>query len=100
MPKSMGGYSFINFGCYYGTTQFLAISRNDFESNQLSLVALKECIELNGQALEAMPYNLIKDIDEIKYQLTQCQFAEEEGCQYSTESTISFIKDWLNHVPS
>lgn len=38
---------------------------SDFEKNQLSLVALKECIKLNGHALEAMPYNLIKDIDEI-----------------------------------
>jgi len=73
---------------------------SDFESNQLSLVALKECVELNGPALEAMPYNLIKDIDEIEYQLTQCQFADEEDCEYSIESTISFIKNWLNNVPS
>ncbi len=73
---------------------------DDFESNQLSLAALRDCIELNGNALEAMPYNLVKDIEEIEYQLTQCQFADEEGCEFSVKRTISFIENWLSNVPN
>ena len=71
-----------------------------FTLGELNLNALKDCIELNGQALESMPYELIKDIDEIEYQLTQCFFADEEDCEYDIESTISFIKSWLAKVPN
>ena len=38
-----------------------------FTLGELNLNALKDCIELNGTALEAMPSELIKEIDEIKY---------------------------------
>ncbi|MCH2159754.1 MAG: hypothetical protein MK096_13385 [Oleiphilaceae bacterium] len=75
-------------------------SLTKFEIGELNLNALKESIELNGQALESMPYDLIKDIDEIEYQLTQCAFADEEDCQYDVATTISFIKNWLSKVPS
>ena len=72
----------------------------DFNENKISLSTLKGCIELNGQALEAMPYELIRDIDEIEYQLTQCEFVDEEGCEYDIDSTLLFIKDWLSKVPN
>ncbi|MFG1489970.1 hypothetical protein ABMA58_12040 [Oceanospirillum sp. HFRX-1_2] len=71
----------------------------DFESDQLSLVALKECIEINGPALESVPYKSIEDIDEIEYQLTQCQFFDEEFFECNIEPAISFIKCWLNNFP-
>jgi len=72
----------------------------DFNEGKIDLTTLKGCIELNGQALEAMPYELIKDIDEIEYQLTQCEFADEEGCEYDVDSALSFIKTWLSKVPN
>ena len=72
----------------------------DFEAGKLNLGALKDCIELNGQALEAMPYNMIKDIDEIEYQLTQCYFADEEDTEYDIDTTILFIKNWLSKIPT
>jgi len=72
----------------------------EFENNRLDINALKDCIELNGQAFEAMAYSQIKEIDEIEYQLTQCQFADEEDCEHNIDSTISFIKNWLNNVSS
>jgi hypothetical protein len=71
----------------------------DFKENKIKLNDLKNCIELNGHALESMPYNLIKDIDEIEYQLTQCNFADEEDCEFDIVSTLSFINTWLNNVP-
>jgi hypothetical protein len=72
----------------------------EFENNRIGIEALIGCIELNGQALEAMPYNLIKEIDEIEYQLTQCQIADDEDCEYDIDSTIIFIKGWLNKIPN
>ncbi len=72
----------------------------EFENKRLGIEALRDCIELNGQALEAMPYNLIKAIDEIEYQLTQCQLAEDEDCEHDIDSTIIFIKGWLNKIPN
>ncbi len=51
-------------------------SIKDFESGMIDIKALKDSIELNGRALEMMPYNLIKEIDEIKYKLTVSQFAD------------------------
>jgi len=70
-----------------------------FEIGELSLQSLSDSIESNGNALEAMPYALIEDIREIEYQLTQCQFADKEDCEYDIKSTLNFIKNWLNKVP-
>lgn len=72
----------------------------DFNENKIDLSALKGFIELYGQALETMPYELIKDIYEIEYQLTQCEFTDEESCEYDIDSALSFIKTWLSKVPN
>ncbi|WOT05867.1 hypothetical protein [Shewanella youngdeokensis] len=70
------------------------------EKGEISLQELSDVIELNGDALESMPYELIENIREIEYQLTQCQFSELEYCEYEIESTLSFIKNWLSKIPN
>ncbi len=72
----------------------------DFESNQINIKALKACIKLNGNAFEAMPYELIKEIDEIEYQLTQCLYADEEECGFEIDPALSLIREWLCKVPN
>src|SRR5690606_12281319 len=72
---------------------------DQFERAQLSLVALRSAVVDNGQALEAMPYPLIKEIDDIEYKLTLSQWYDEEGCEVSPEEALSALKSWLSRVP-
>ncbi|KRG73373.1 hypothetical protein ABB30_15350 [Stenotrophomonas ginsengisoli] len=72
---------------------------DQFERGQLSLVALRSAVVDNGQALEAMPYPLIKEIDDIEYKLTLSQWYDEEGCEVSPEEALSALKSWLSRVP-
>ena len=69
-----------------------------FEAGEIDLVALKSSVLVNGRALEAMPYEMIKEIDSIEYKLTVSQFYEEEGCEVSPELALTALKTWLKDV--
>ena len=74
-------------------------SIEQFRAGKLSIKDLKNSIEINGQALEMMPYELIKELDEIEYKLTVSQFTDEEECFPNIEGVLIFIKSWLTKVP-
>lgn len=74
-------------------------SIEDFKTGRINLKALKASIELNGRALEMMAYSMIKDLDEIEYQLTVSLFADEEDCYADTEEVLEHIISWLEKVP-
>ena len=70
-----------------------------FKAGEIDIKALKESIELNGNALEMMPYTTIKEIDDIEYKLTVSQFADEEDCYPNIEEVLKVIEAWLEKVP-
>jgi hypothetical protein len=74
-------------------------SVDDFKAEKINIKMLKDSIELNGRALEMMPYSMIKEIDEIEYKLTVSQFADEEDCYPNIEEVLKLIEAWLKKVP-
>jgi hypothetical protein len=79
--------------------QRIEASIQEFKADKISIKDLKESIELNGNALEMMPYPMIKELDEIEYKLTVSQFADEEDCYSNIEEILEFIAAWLEKVP-
>jgi len=74
-------------------------SIESFKAGEISIHDLKASIETNGQALEMMPYSMIKEIDDIEYKLTVSQFSDEEDCYPNIEEVIRIIEAWLERVP-
>ncbi len=74
-------------------------SLNKYQNKEIQRKALISSLEENGRALEMMPYALIKEINEIEYQLTVAQFSDEEGCVPTEEEAISRLAAWLDKVP-
>jgi hypothetical protein len=70
-----------------------------FKEGKINLQELKSSIEENGRALEMMPYALIKEIDDIEYQLTISEFYDEEECYMPVEKVLLQIENWLQKVP-
>lgn len=72
----------------------------EFKADQINIEQLKDSIELNGNALEMMPYSMVKDLSEIEYKLTVSQFADEEECYPDIEETLKFIESWIEKLPT
>ena len=79
--------------------QFIIKAVEDFKEEKINISQLKNSFEVNSQALEMMPYEMIKEIDDIEYKLTMSQFADEEGCETNIETALASIEAWLNKVP-
>ena len=78
----------------------ITLAIDSFNKGSITIEALKSAIELNGQALEGMPYDMVKEFDDIEHLLTMSQFAGEEGCDSEIVKVIPLIEVWLNKVPS
>jgi len=74
-------------------------SIEDFTAKKIDLKELKESIELNGRALEMMPFSMIKDLEEIEYELMIADLAQEEDCRPNVEQLIKLLESWLKNVP-
>ena len=79
--------------------QHIVKAVKDFKEEKTTISQLKDSFEVNAQALEMMPYEMIKDIDDIEYKLTMSQFADEEDCETNIETALASIEAWLNKVP-
>ena len=71
----------------------------DYRSGTIGIPALRDAVVQNGRALEAMPYPLVKEIDDIEYDLTAAQFAEDEDCVPNMGSAIAKLESWLKALP-
>ena len=69
-----------------------------FKSNQCDIDSLISSIELNGEALDNIPYNMVQEIRDIEYLLTVSQFGVEYG-ETPIEEVIIIIESWLNKIP-
>ncbi len=74
-------------------------SIDDFKANKIDLKELRGSIELNGRALEMMPFSMIKELEEIEYKLMIAQFAQEEDCGVNTEEVVKLLESWLKTCP-
>jgi hypothetical protein len=70
-----------------------------YRAGSIGIPALRDVLVQNGRALEAMPYALVKEIDDIEYDLTAAQFAEEEDCIPNIGAAIAKLESWLKTVP-
>ena len=78
----------------------ITLAIDSFNRGNIDIKALKSAIESNGQALEGMPYDMVKEIDDIEQLLTMSQFADEEDCDTEIVKVIPIIEAWLKKVPS
>jgi hypothetical protein len=70
-----------------------------FQAGRIGMDALRSSIETNGQALEGIPYELIKQIDDIEYKLSMSQFADDEECETHVDDVVKIINVWLGKFP-
>lgn len=70
-----------------------------FEGGEINITSLISALIVNGRALEAMPYGMLKEIDSIEYKLTVSQFHEEVNSEVSPEEALKALKTWLRNVP-
>lgn len=54
---------------------------------------------LNGQALEALPYHLVKEMEGIGMDLEIAAWHDEEGFSPNIGAVISRAEEWLAKVP-
>lgn len=70
-----------------------------YKDGEISIDELKSAIDKNGRAFENMPYALIKDIEDIEYELTVSIAAAEDDCDASCDEAIILIETWLKKIP-
>ena len=72
---------------------------SEYEQGNLKILAL-ECLVVNaGSALEAMPYHLIQQFEDVRGDLQIERFRNEDGFVPDTAELITRLRIWLNHVP-
>jgi len=71
----------------------------DYRAGSIGIPALIDAVVQNGRALEAMPFDLFKEIDDIEYDLTAAQLAEDEDCVPNIGSAIAKLESWLKALP-
>ena len=77
----------------------IAAALDAYRKGEAPLSALRDAVVQNGRAMEAMPYSLVKQIDDIEYALTAAQWAEEEDCLPQMGEALSELDGWLRAVP-
>ena len=67
------------------------------EQGKITYKAFKEFLEMSINALEGVPYEVIKKSGYFEHQFTMAQFASEEECEYpQIEKVIAELKSWLD----
>ena len=70
-----------------------------YRAGRLRIAELREVVVLNGRAMEMMPYELIKEIDDIEYVLTVAQLHDEDGFVPPIDEALLNLDKWLKAVP-
>jgi hypothetical protein len=65
----------------------------------VTLSELRDSFVLNARALEAMPYALVKGIDDIEYLLTVANLSEEDESEPNVAKALDAIEAWLAAAP-
>lgn len=68
-------------------------------SGEISAAEFAEIVRNNGRALEAMPYNLIKEMQSLAHDFDIAQWYDEDGCVPEVESVLVRTQAWLAMLP-
>lgn len=69
------------------------------QAGQATAHALADSIRGNGRALEAMPYELIKETESLALDLDIAQWHDEDGFVPELAPILSRVREWLSKVP-
>jgi len=69
------------------------------EAHQSSARTLADSIRRNGKALEAMPYALIQEIEDMAMDLDISQWHDEDRFSPELGSILLRVRDWLSKLP-
>ncbi|NGZ86393.1 hypothetical protein [Duganella aceris] len=69
------------------------------EAHQSSARVLADSIRGNGKALEAMPYVLIKEMEDMAMDLDIVQWQDEDGFLPELGPIFIRVRDWLSKLP-
>ena len=72
----------------------------NYRNGETDRSELISAVEENVKALEMMPYHMIKEIEEIEYQLTVAQFVDEDEFLPNEEEALNCLEKWVSKVPS
>lgn len=71
----------------------------EFQAGSIDAAQTATILRVSGQALEAMPYDLIKEFESIASVLQVAHWTEEEGCAPDLSSVLERVELWLEKVP-
>ena len=69
-------------------------------TNKLTAKAFSDSLRGNGRALEAMPYQLVKEMESIAMALEIAAWADEDGFLPDLASVLTRLDVWLVQVPT
>ena len=69
------------------------------QAQQASARTLADSIRGNGRALEAMSYDLIKEIEDMAMDLDIAQWHDEDGFAPELAPILIRVREWLSKVP-
>ena len=69
------------------------------QAQQASARTLADSIRGNGRAVEAMSYDLIKEIEDMAMDLDIAQWHDEDGFAPELAPILIRVREWLSKVP-
>ena len=69
------------------------------QAQQASAHILADSIRENGRALEAMPYDLIKEFESLAMDLDIAQWHDEDGFAPELAPILIRVREWLSKLP-
>ncbi|WP_157200870.1 hypothetical protein [Massilia sp. Root351] len=71
----------------------------DVQLGKIAASTFAEIVRNNGRALEAMPYDLIKEMENLAHDFDIAQWYDEDGCLPELESVLVRTQAWLAMLP-
>jgi hypothetical protein len=68
-------------------------------SREISASEFAEIVRKNGRSLDAMPYDLIKDMESLAHDFEIEQWYEEDGSVQELEPILRRTRAWLAMLP-
>jgi hypothetical protein len=72
---------------------------NGMRAREISAAAFAKIVRNNGRALEAMPYDLIRKIEDLAQNLEIAEWYEKDGFLPDLESVLLRTQAWLASLP-
>lgn len=77
----------------------IQVTLDQVQAQQASARTLADSIRGNGRALEAMPYDLIKEFENLAMDLDIAQWHDEDGFAPELAPTLIRVREWLSKLP-